>query len=991
MLIGKNPCIANEPCTIAVYDPTAETDTLTAASNAIGSVVATARITFTPSPTPSKTWPRFLLTQANLPAMRAKATSDNILYRAIRAQAVRLYDEDKATWSWTCNAGNGQPSTDQLGKSREYDAWYFTYMALIDPLDRTYNWSCYAHDVSMYFMNRYMAVGPPYYFPQGANQWSDQSWIWSTIGDWLRGSGAVTTSADLATMRTFYSYLVHATFQQGNYVIPTNAYNSAAMFHGFGYDGSAFPAGPNDLNNIRGISGNNYNMSRMLILAAAGLTFNDDTTDAPNIPPGKYNTCGASRYQVCIDGTSGSLRAYWNYLDGAALYAYWAHIEDPTVSWKAYQSTYSNLPTEPQCEGQDLANHPCFGDSRDGGSSEGNWYDYSMYRMRWLFNLLHTSGMDDPLLYGPQMSASTSSWWDMKYVHDLEDLTGPTKERYGTTSANTSTNYPSFAYLDAGDLHMYNLLPSDAGPEAALLTFDSYTGRTDRANALKWYNFNLALGGPLGHSYGCTATCGYDENIQNLSRSGVTFLDMFIALPATDPVGGVLPSDPRPSLPTDFYDGSFNQNGILRTGWSTSNSTLLSWWFNNSQDNHEYNYDGRFDIFSCLANTCEYITKGRAVFTDYNYNMAAANIAQNELGIINSTGSSSNYQWYQMYLQGGQFPEGSAANPSITVSHSELPAYAAANSDTTGAYNGAADNSTFATFNDVKAASRAIVYIKGSNLLVFYDRATVRHTASTQTLNQITTGTPTISGNTVSWLTRSSTQKAYLTSLLPNAGTIANTGLPCPYCDPSEQLSDWEPAAVIHVTPPGRPTSSQFLSVLQWGPARFTPSSPSLVQSSAGSNFDGALVGSSLVMFMRNWPGNFATVTYPASGATKHYISDLMPNTAYTILGAGAPGSATTDNAGVLVFSATGTGDIVVRGTGKVVPTAKNVEGPRKISYCVSAGAIAVAALASYAVRSRYARTPSKSLPPSPQVPQDPSGESSTPKSSLLDTRAWLV
>jgi peptidoglycan hydrolase-like protein with peptidoglycan-binding domain len=86
-------------------------------------------------------------------------------------------------------------------------------------------------------------------------------------------------------------------------------------------------------------------------------------------------------------------------------------------------------------------------------------------------------------------------------------------------------------------------------------------------------------------------------------------------------------------------------------------------------------------------------------------------------------------------------------------------------------------------------------------------------------------------------------------------------------------------------------------------------------------NFDGALVGSSLVMFMQNWPATMTSVTYPASGATTQYVSDLTPNTTYDITGAGTPGTATTDTAGVLVFSASGTGNITVAASGVSVDT----------------------------------------------------------------------
>jgi len=84
----------------------------------------------------------------------------------------------------------------------------------------------------------------------------------------------------------------------------------------------------------------------------------------------------------------------------------------------------------------------------------------------------------------------------------------------------------------------------------------------------------------------------------------------------------------------------------------------------------------------------------------------------------------------------------------------------------------------------------------------------------------------------------------------------------------------------------------------------------SVVESTAGQSFDGARVGSSVVMFMRDWPVTFTSVTYPASGATTQYISDLQPNMPFQITGDGAPASGHSDSAGVLAFSSAGTGSI---------------------------------------------------------------------------------
>jgi hypothetical protein len=122
---------------------------------------------------------------------------------------------------------------------------------------------------------------------------------------------------------------------------------------------------------------------------------------------------------------------------------------------------------------------------------------------------------------------------------------------------------------------------------------------------------------------------------------------------------------------------------------------------------------------------------------------------------------------------------------------------------------------------------------------------------------------------------------------------------------------DWEPAATIRVDVPSA-ISTRFLSVLEWGKSSFNNTPAALVQSSTGQGFDGTKLGSTVVMFMRDWPAKFTGVTYPASGSTTEYISDLMPDTIYEVAGDGTSPTVETDRAGVLVFKAAGTGNIRV-------------------------------------------------------------------------------
>jgi hypothetical protein len=221
-------------------------------------------------------------------------------------------------------------------------------------------------------------------------------------------------------------------------------------------------------------------------------------------------------------------------------------------------------------------------------------------------NAIHTAGYDDPILYGPQVSLENSSWWDLKYVEDLEFLTGfgPYNGESGTAGGT-----PAYNYLTTGDSNTYYRTPSDMWTESATMVADTYSGRTDRTSALEWSILNTAFGGPLGNLDGCNEYCGIDEELTE-PLAGSVLGDLYISLPAGDPTTS-LPADPRPSLPTDLYNGSFNQHLMIRSSWSPSGA-LFSYWCPNTFTDHEHQFCGRFDIFS----NNEYITKGRTEFTD---------------------------------------------------------------------------------------------------------------------------------------------------------------------------------------------------------------------------------------------------------------------------------------------------------------------------------------------------------------------------------------
>ena len=894
-LVGVNPTTANEPATIALYTTTPGTYTVTGTSTVNSSLSATCVVTITASPTITTGHPRLIVTAAMLPGLQAKATPDNTLYQAAYNWiTTQNYANDAGPCSdppgevfscgWTFSTWNGSAcvggTPSPINRAMEVDAYLFAYLSMVAPTSALRNqFGCAGRDVWVYEMANVLSG---VHFVTG-NEPSDNIYGYVYSGDWLMGGGYL-GSSDITLQRQFNAYALRqisrsgdgGNFETGGCIPANTTWNSPAEFS-------------NAVSSVR-CMGNNYSMSRMLYLAALSTMFDDNTTDDPPLT----NTCGATRYQVCPDMTAGSMHAYLHYLMGAGMYLDWAHLEDSRVTDAAYQAAFSN-PANPQCQYQSGTYYSCLGDGRGGESSEGSYYHYSLVKLRDALNVLHSTGNDDPMIWGPQASLGTSSSWDLFYIADLEFLTGFSGTQYN--------------YLTTGDSNTYVRVPLDYQTEASMLVADSYTGRTDRTSALKWLILNAAPGGPLGTGEGCVGSgCGFTNDIQSEDSgwpSQPIANDMFIALPGGDPTSS-LPSDPRPSLPTDLYNASNNQHQMIRNGWTGSNAnSVFSFYCGNTIIDHETATCGRFDVYT----GGEYITKGRTTFDDYNPLMSSAT-QSNEVSIMNITGSGANNIWGYAAGLGGEWFHGQEQNFAV-LNHSELPAYAADIVDQTNLYNGwfiYGDPYDIPSYNDVIAASRSLIYLRGTNQIVIYDRATTGHAAA-KGFNLMVTGNPTISGNQASWPTRSATQKGCFTSVLPSGGTLSNNGLAPNTAPGANQAQDWEVYTSLLVDA-GTPLSTQFLSTLEWGASGFTCSTAASVSSSAGQIFDGSLIGSSLVMFMRAWPGTLTGTTFPASGATTIYVSDLTPNTSYAVTGAGTPGTVTTDTAGVAEFAATGTGNI---------------------------------------------------------------------------------
>src|ERR1039458_10153675 len=697
-LVGVDAGTANEPATIALYTTTPGTYTVTGKSTVNSSLSGTCVVTITASPTITTGHPREMVTAAMLPGLQAKATSGNTMYQAVYSQAVTAYDAALPTWTfstWSGSACVGGTPPGTLQSGQEVTAYLFAWISMVAPTSALRNqYGCAGRDVWVYEMANVMSGAT---FETG-NDPSDNVNGFVLSGDWLMGGGYL-SSSDITLQRQWNAFVLRQSIradggnmETGGCITPNATWNDPSEFSGDVY----YPR----------CMGNNYTMSRMLYLVGLSTMFDDNTTDDPPLT----NTCSATRYQVCPDTTAGSMHAYFHYFMGASMYMEYAHLEDPRVTDAAYQAAFSN-PANPQCQyiGPGSGTYySCLGDGRGGESAEGSWYAYSRGRLRDALNILHTTGNDDPMIWGPQASLGTSSYWDLLYIEDLEFLTGQSGDWYN--------------YLTTGDTEFYGRTPTDFQPEASMMAADSYTGRTDRTSAMEWLLLNTASGGPLGTSGGCAYTCGFTALLNSEAPSQPIAYNMFIALPAGDPTSS-LPPDPRPSLPTDLYNASYNQHQMLRNGWTGSNAnSVFSYYCGNTLIDHELATCGRFDVYT--GN--EYITKGRTVL-DYNALMSSAT-QSNEVSIMNITGSGASSVWYVAPTQGGEWFHGQQQD-FTTLNHSELPAYAADIVDQTPLYNGWwvwGDPYDLSSYNDVTAASRSLISLRGTNQIVTYDRATTR-------------------------------------------------------------------------------------------------------------------------------------------------------------------------------------------------------------------------------------------------------------------------
>ncbi len=456
---------------------------------------------------------------------------------------------------------------------------------------------------------------------------------------------------------------------------------------------------------------------------------------------------------------------------------------------------------------------------------------------------LHTAGQDNPAKWGPQVSLNGNPFWSdfvQGYLHSL-----------GSNTVMNPDLGPVYQPAWYGDGLKY-WSPDFIQAFAPLALYYGVTGNKAAQADLRWIQTNLAPGGADYLLKRITNTTFYQDAI-------LYFMLFDPSAPA--------PADPRPKLKLSFFAPGMGRV-LSRTSWDKNASWFtykLSW---NSVD-HQNGDGNQFEFYR----KGEWLTKERSGYDlDYgssdNHNTLTL---QNTAPEHNEAGAFRNVNW----LLGSQWAHVSNGNPQL-VAYSPAPNYEYVLGDATPLYNSESEGPV-----SILHASRSILWIKPDYIFV-YDRAESKNSGTFKRFWLNLPAVASVTGNQTS-MTTASGQKLFITTLLPSNASVTIEAASTP-----PQAGDVaEMDSITHklkVEAPGGPTSVRFLNVLQGADAGANADNVTLIQSSGGTSYAGAVVKNVAALFPVDITTSFVTVIYtvPAS-VTEQYVTGLKPNTGYNV------------------------------------------------------------------------------------------------------------
>lgn len=809
-----------------------------------------------PTPTlrpPVTTHPRLWLTAEDLPRLRRWATAANPMYQRGLAAAARAgRARADAHWSWSAEGGTGSPDSGwQDGGSREYERDYteayaqmFAFLSLVEPDPAVRDeYGQRARDMLLWML-RQAALGPaagePFRDPVFAtfNRANALGMAIPLTVDWIYG---YLSPADKATIRRVFLRWIRD--NETAYPISSGPLTNGSLVNDLRLLGSSPAQAQAEQaaaqKQLRWTA-NNYWLGHMRYVTLMALSL--DPADDPD----------------------GALTGYVDSVTGHWLYAAYAMFEDAQIVNQALGVPPGNR---------------SIGLASGGLPVEGTLYGSSLGFLSQTLLALHTAGLDDPRIAGPQAELVHSAYWDRAIAGFLHSIS-PTSRVPDSTSG--------LAYL--GPVHVpatYGDLLRNWVTWEGILTFgplavlDTRLDNAERLATLRWILRDALQGGP-DRLY---------DRAANIWGNGDAS-DSILYFLAFDPASAPAP-DPRPALPLSFVDRSYGRL-LSRTDWGPDARWLTfkcSW----MTINHQNGDCNQFELWR----KGEWLTKERSGYAHDAILMTSDH--HNTLALQNNTPANPIWFESETIARGGQWTNGTAAGDPATR-FSSGPGYVFAEGDGTNLYNRPPDAL------DIRHASRSLVWLQ-PDTVVIYDRATSASPNRFKRFHLTLLRQPTVQDRRAV-MTTPGGQQLVVRSLLPVDAVLT--------ASPAEgyrTVAELEPSqGHLLVEDPRNPADLRFLHVLQALDAGAAAAPASLLESDVGERLAGAQVGDTVVLFRVEAGASLREVRYSVPSITRvHIVTGLEPGRSYglrieavggksqvTLTAGGA--TVTTDAAGVARF-----------------------------------------------------------------------------------------
>jgi hypothetical protein len=514
------------------------------------------------------------------------------------------------------------------------------------------------------------------------------------------------------------------------------------------------------------------------------------------------------------------------------------------------------------------------GDAKGGLLPEGYEYDFDTgLNIGQLLLALHTAGLDDPAKRGQQVQMSSNPFYAAQadaYLHGLAPQPQPDScvgEYYG---------FPAFGDIET--IEPYGAPQEDpisTLAPVALIAKDA--GDTATYDKIRWIQNNMPP--------------GLLPNVIERANSDYAELGPIFYFLLMDPKAAGTGTDPRPSMPTDYWSEGLNFL-FARTGWGPGESYFayqLEW----TGMDHRHADDNHYSFFR----KGEWITCERSGYAGVFF----TGPMHNNVAVENDPPSDTTDQLTQSFYQTGSGYVYEGAGDGTVLAHSVGTGYAYALGDAAALHNSVSMGSTAVT-----QLSRSILWLKPDHVIT-YDRVATKSAGGFKRVYVQLPTAPTVSGSSAAAKTAGG-QGIFYTSLLPIDAVLTNDAVP------SDTTALGAPMmARLLIDAPSNPASTTFLGVLQGADAGASADPVTAFTNPTGTPFQGVLVKGAAVLFPVDPSAAFTGVEFQVPSATTHfYVTGLAANGKYDVTQTPAdakitvsvqPGAAkTADAGGVLAF-----------------------------------------------------------------------------------------